>query len=56
MDNVWEVVKVLENGLELVVAGDLSQDLAQVLAAHFEVGCLEGESVFIRQDPEHQVN
>lgn len=50
---MWEVVKVLEDGMRLVVAGDLpSRELAEALRKHFEVGCMPGESVYIQRDPD----
>jgi len=50
---VWEVVKVLEDGTRLVVAGDLpSRELAGMLRDHYEIGCLPGESVEVQRDPD----
>lgn len=50
---MWEVVKVMENGVRLVVAGDLpSRELAEVLRSHFETGCMPGESVEVQRDPD----
>lgn len=45
---MYEVVKVLEGGAELVVAGRLNERQAEYLREHFLVGCEPGESVRVQ--------
>lgn len=49
MTGEYEVVKVSATGRETVVAGWLTEHQADVLRKHYEVGCLEGETVKVRE-------
>lgn len=52
---MWQVVKVAGTQLSVLISG-LPHDLALVMQAHFEVGCMPGESVQIRLDPDRVLN